>query len=155
MAEAWHADAMNALSTALLDPGTRPQVVDTLVQLAESEVSGKKGISGTMMKTAFAGARKASPGGVGKAINTLLPGVAAALDPHFDAKGEKAFGSYLSDPARSGQVADELLAVADRKASSLEGNPLGKVYGSFRGKAKEHVVGALPALGAALERFVR
>ena len=146
---------MTSLSSALLDPATRPQVVDALTQLAESEVAAKKGISGTMMKTAFAGAKKATPGGVGKAVDALLPGVAQALDPHWDAKGEVAFGSYLSDPARSGQVADELLAVADRKAARLEGNPMGKVYGSFRGKAKDHVVAALPALGAALERFVR
>lgn len=146
---------MNALRTALLDPANRPQVVDTLVQLVDSQVSGMRGMSGTMMKTAFAGAKKASPGSVRSAIDTLLPGLAEALDPHFDAKGGQAFGSYLSDPARSGQVADELLAVADRKASAVQGNPLGKVYGTFRGKAKEHVVGALPALGAALERFVR
>lgn len=146
---------MNALRTALLDPATRPQVIDTLVQLAESEVATKKGISGTMLKTAFAGAKKASPGVVSKAVNALLPGVADALDPHYAAKGDQAFGSYLSDPARSGQVADELLAVADAKARAVKNTPLGKVYGSVRGKAKDHVVTALPALGAALERFVR
>lgn len=146
---------MNALSTALLDPANRPQVVDTLVQLAESQVSGMRGISGTMMKTAFSAAKKASPGSLRQAVDTVLPGVAESLDPYYAAKGDQALGSYLSDPSRSGQVADELLAVADRKASAVEGNPLGKVYGSFRGKAKEHVVAALPALGAALERFVR
>ena len=43
---------MNALRTALLDPATRPQVVDALVQLAESQVSAMRGISGTMTKTA-------------------------------------------------------------------------------------------------------
>lgn len=146
---------MTVLSTALLDPATRPQVVDALVQLAESEVSGKKGMSGTMLRTAFSGARKASPGSVRKAVDALLPGVAATLDPHYAAKGEQAFGSYLSDPVRSGQVADELLAVADARARSVEGNALGRFYGSFRGRAKEHVVAALPTLGAALERFVR
>lgn len=145
---------MDTLSTALLDPATRPQVVDTLVQLAESEIAGKKGIGGTMMKTAFAAVQKAPGGGARRAVDALLPGIARALDPHYAAKGEQAFGSYLSDPVRSGQVADELLAVADAKARAVEGNPLGTVYGKFRGKAKEHVVTALPALGAALERFV-
>ena len=146
---------MTTLSTSLLDPTVRPQVVDALVQLAETEVSAKKGISGTMLKTALTGAKKAPGGGVGRAANALLPGVARVLDPHFEAKGQQPFGQYLADPARSSQVADELLAVADARAKAVQGNPLGKVYGSFRGRAKEHVLTALPGLGATLERFVR
>ncbi|WP_151524960.1 DUF6918 family protein [Serinicoccus kebangsaanensis] len=144
---------MSTLSTALLEPSTRPRVVDALLVLADAEISTKKGISGTMLKTAFSGARKASESNVRKGVDRLLPGVARALDPHFDAKGDVAFGTYLSDPARSGQVADELLAVADSAAARVEGNPLGKVYASFRGRAKEHVVAALPRLGATLETF--
>lgn len=146
---------MNTLSTSLLDPTVRPQVVDALVQLAETEVAGKKGISGTMLKTALAGVRKAPGGGLGRAANALLPGVARALDPHFEATGQQPFGDHLADPARSSQVADELLAVADARARAVEGNPLGTVYRSVRGRAKEHVVAALPGLGATLERFVR
>ncbi|MGO0574845.1 DUF6918 family protein [Ornithinimicrobium panacihumi] len=145
----------NSLSTALLDPATRPQVVDALVQLAETEVAAKKGLSGTVVKTAFAGAKKAGEGILRKAANALLPGVARALDPHYDAAAGQPFGAYLSAPARSGQVADELLAVADAKAASVQGNPLGKVYGTVRKGAKGHVEAALPALGSTLERFVR
>lgn len=145
---------MNTLSTSVLDPTVRPQVVEALVRLAETEVAGKKGISGTMLRTALAGARKAPGGGLGRVANALLPGVARALDPHFEARGQRPFGDYLADPARSGRVADELLAVADERARAVEGNPLGKIYGSFRGRAQEHVVAALPGLGSTLERFV-
>jgi len=146
--------SMSTLSTAVLDPATRPRVVDALLVLADAEVSTKKGISGTMLKTAFAGAKKASESNVRKGVDRLLPGLTRALAPHYDAKGDLPFGTYLSDPARSGQVADELLAVADSASARVEGNPLGRVYGSFRGKAKEHVVAALPRLGATLETFV-
>lgn len=146
---------MNTLSATLLDPATRPQVVDALVQLAETEVAGKKGISGTVVKTAFAGAKKASEGGLRKAANALLPGVARALDPHYAAAAGQPLGAYLSDPSRSGQVADAILAVADAKAASVQGNPLGKVYAGVRKGAKGHVEAALPGLGATLERFVR
>ncbi|MFC6421133.1 DUF6918 family protein [Ornithinimicrobium tianjinense] len=144
-----------SLSARLLDPTTRPQVVDALVQLIETEVASKKGISGTVLKTAFAGAKKASEGTVKRSVNALLPGVASALDPHWAAADGRAFGAYLADPARAHQVADELLAVADAKAAAVEGNPLGKVYRSLRGKGKEHVVEALPGLGSTLERFAR
>ena len=70
-----------------------------------------------MLKTAYSGAKKASAGSVRKGIDRLLPGIARALDPHFEAKGDLAFGTYLADPARSGQVAAELLAVADSAAA--------------------------------------
>ncbi len=92
-------------------------MVDALLRLADAEVATKKGISGTMLKTAYSGAKKASAGSVRQGIDRLLPGIARALDPHFEAKGDLAFGTYLADPARSGQVADELLAVADSAAA--------------------------------------
>lgn len=142
------------LSSALLAPGTRPQVVDALMTLAETEVAAKKGLGGTVLKTAFAGARKAGEGRLRHAVDSLLPALSQQLDPHFAAAAGAPFGPYLADPARSSQVADELLAVVDARAAAVEGNPLGKVYSGLRGKAHEHVVAALPALGAALERFV-
>jgi hypothetical protein len=142
------------LSSALLAPSRRPQVVDALVRLADTEIAGKKGISGTMLKTAYAGAKKAGEGRVHSAVDSALPLLARTLDPYYQSKGSTPFGAYLSDPARSGRVADELLAVADAKAAGVEGNPVGKVYRSMRGKAKDHVVAALPALGATLESFL-
>ena len=84
----------------------------------------------------------------------------AALDALRAAGARQILHKYCStcdstDTGNIGPVADALLAVADAKASAVEGNPLGKVYRSLRGKAKEHVVEALPALGATLERFAR
>lgn len=143
----------DTLSTALLDPATRPQVVEALLRLADAEVAGKKGISGTMLKTAYAGAKRAGEGRMRHAVDSLLPSLARTLDPHFAARGGTPFGSYLADPVRSGQVADELLAVVDARAASVEGNPLGTVYRSLRGKGREHVVAALPGLGSTLEGF--
>lgn len=143
----------DTLSTALLAPATRPQVVDALLRLADAEVASKKGLSGTMLKTAYAGAKRAGEGRLRSAVDGLLPSVARTLDPHWAAHGGTPFGSYLADPARSGQVADELLAVVDARAASVEGNPLGAVYRSLRGKGREHVVAALPGLGSTLEGF--
>jgi hypothetical protein len=143
----------HTLSTALLDPAVRPQVVDALLRLADAEVAAKKGLTGTMLKTAYAGAKKAGEGRLRQGVDGLLPSVARTLDPHYAARGEAPFGAYLADPARSGQVADDLLAVADSRAASVEGNPLGTVYRSLRGKGRDHVVAALPGLGATLEGF--
>ena len=144
----------DTLSTALLAPTHRPQVVDALLRLADTEVAGKKGIGGTMLKTAYAGARRAGEGRLRHGVDTLLPSLARTLDPYYEAKGATPFGAFLADPARSGQVADELLTVADSRAAAVDGNPLGSVYRSVRGRSREHVVAALPGLGATLEGFV-
>ncbi len=144
----------HTLSTALLAPANRPQVVDALLRLADAEVGGKKGLTGTMLKTAYAGAKRAGEGRLRHGVDSALPSLARVLDPYFDAKGATPFGTFLADPSRSGQVADELLAVADARAATVQGSPAGKVYGSLRGKGRDHVVAALPALGATLEGFV-
>ncbi len=51
-------------------------MVDALLRLADAEVATKKGISGTMLKTAYSGAKKASAGSVRKGIDRLLPEIA-------------------------------------------------------------------------------
>ncbi|MFK5633306.1 MULTISPECIES: DUF6918 family protein [unclassified Ornithinimicrobium] len=146
---------MTSLSTRLLEPATRPQVVDALVQLADTEMAAKTGLSGAVLRTAYGAAKRLGEGRVRRAVDAVLPGVASTLDPYHDAAGATPFGAYLADPARSSQVADQLLAVADAKAAAVEGNPLGRVYSSVRGRAKDHVVAALPGLGTTLERFAR
>lgn len=146
---------MTTLAQTLLAPQTRPQVVQALLALGDSEISGKKGITGTMMKTAYAGARKASPESLRRAADKGLPLLADTLEPYwqgFRAAGGAGFGTYLH--GRSDEVSDRLLAAADQRAHRLEG-PLAKAYATFRGKAKEHVVAALPGLGALIEQHAR
>lgn len=143
---------MSTLVETLLAPSTRPQVVAALAQLADAEIGAKKGVTGTMMKTAYAGAKKAGDS-VPKGIDRALPTLVDTLEPYwqsFQAAPGGGFGTYLH--GRADEVADALLAAVDARSSRLEG-PLAKAYSAFRGKAKGHVVDALPGLGAVVERF--
>ena len=143
---------MTTLAQSLLEPEMRPQVVAALAQLADTEIGRTKGVSGAMLKTAYAGAKKAGDS-VPKTLDRALPALVDTLEPYwqsFQAAPGGGFGTYLH--GRADQVSDALLAAVDRRSSRLEG-PLAKGYGAFRGRAKGHVVDALPGLGAVVERF--
>lgn len=144
---------MTTLQETLLAADRRPRVVEALVQLADSEMAAKKGITGTMMKTAYQGVRRTSESTIRKGADRGLPLLAETLEPYwatYRAAPNGDFGAFLAN--RSSEVADALLTQADRHADRLEG-PLAKAFSSFRGKAKEHVVAALPGLGRLVQRF--
>jgi hypothetical protein len=141
-----------AVSDALLDPTRRPVAVDTLTDVIDAEVADKSGFGGAAVKTGYAAAKKLGGNFVTSATDRLLPQFASALDPFWATKGAAPFGAHLA--GQSDAVADALLSVTDTKAANTSHAAAAKVYGTLRGKAKEHVVQALPRLGAAVERLV-
>ncbi|MGO4956569.1 DUF6918 family protein [Luteococcus sp. Sow4_B9] len=136
----------------LLDPAKRPQVVEAISTVIDQEVESKGGLGGMAIKTAYASAKKMKDGIVPKGTDAMLPEIASALAPYWEAKGDQDFGSYLS--SRSGEVADALLAVADAKAESPDNAAIAKIYKPIRGKAKGYVEEALPRLATAITPFV-
>ena len=141
---------MTTLSETLLTPERRPQTVDALVGVVEAEVASKSGISGAAIKTAYKAARKIDDRIVRRAIAGMLPDFLDRLAPFWAARGDQPFGSQLA--AQSDAAAEALLSVTDARAANPKHAALAKVYGMMRGKAKEHVVAALPRLGSALEQ---
>ncbi|MEL4359123.1 MULTISPECIES: DUF6918 family protein [unclassified Luteococcus] len=141
-----------SFSESLLNPTNRPQVVQAISTVIDQEVAGKGGLGGMALKGAYASAKKMKDGIVVKGTNAMLPDIAAALEPYWNAKGDQDFGAYLA--SRSGEVADDLLTVADAKAASPDNAAIAKLYKPIRGKAKGYVEEALPRLAAALTPFV-
>lgn len=144
-----------ALSDSLLAEETRPRVVTALIGVVDEEVRSKKGLSGGVIKAAYAAAKKVQPGIIQRALDSMLPDFARALDPFwsdFTAAGGGDFGRFLAD--RGDQPADALLTVTDARAERTRREPLKKAYGSVRGKARDHVRAALPRLGSTLQGFV-
>ncbi|WP_200959016.1 hypothetical protein [Terrabacter sp. Root85] len=140
------------VSDALLEPTRRPVAVETLTDVIDAEVADKSGLGGAAVKAGYAAAKKLGGNFVTSATDRLLPQFASALDPFWATKGDAPFGAHLA--AQPDAAADALLAVTDAKAANTSHGSAAKVYGSLRGKAKGHVVAALPRLGAAVERLV-
>lgn len=141
-----------SFSESLLDPAKRPQVVTAIATVIDEEVNSKGGLGGMAIKGAYASAKKMKDGIVPKGTDAMLPDIASALEPFWNAKGDQDFGAFLS--SRSAEVADALLAVADAKAESPDNAAIAKLYKPIRGKAKGYVEEALPRLAGAITPFV-
>ena len=140
------------VSEALLEPTRRPVAVAALTEVIDAEVAGKSGFGGAAVKAGYAAAKKLGGDFVTSATDRLLPQFASALDPFWATKGDQPFGAHLASqptppPTRCSPSPTP-------KAAGTSHGAAAKVYGSLRGKAKDHVVAALPRLGTAVERVV-
>jgi hypothetical protein len=144
----------DTLQASLLDSGRRSEVVADLQAFVDSEVAGKGGLSGGLIKTGYAAVKKVRPGIIGSAVDSLLPDFTAALEPYwagYQGRPEPGgFGAYLA--ARPQEVSDALLAVTDRRAERSSRGSITSVYNRLRPKGQDNVIEALPRLGALVER---
>ena len=143
----------DTLKEILLDSSRRPSVVEDLQTLIDDEVSGKGGVSGTVIKTGYGAVKKIKPGIIGSAVDSLLDDFALALEPifaDFKANGGGSFASYL--PTRADEASDALLSVTDARADKSSRDSIKKVYSKLRPKGKENVEEALPRLGALIDK---
>lgn len=138
-----------SLSEKLLAPAVRPAVSSDLAATIDSEISGKRGLSGAAIKTGYAAAKKKVD--ITQAINDNLEQITAIFDPYWEQFGGQGdFGAYLA--GRGDEVSADILKVADARAASTSRDQLSKVYGSFRGKAADLIKESLPAVGATLQK---
>ncbi|MFE3290154.1 DUF6918 family protein [Rhodococcus sp. NPDC059234] len=142
-----------ALNETLLDPSRLPAVVADVQELIDAEVSDKSGASGLALKGGYGAVKKVGPSIVPDAVEGLLPGFVARLEPFwqdFGATGATGFGEFLT--GRGDEVADALLGVTDEKIEGTSKSAIKKVYSGLRPSAKKNVVEALPRLGALVEK---
>ena len=133
------------LVEALKDPSRKAKVVEACTRLVETEVERKSGLVGVAVRTGFKTVRAVLPRFVPRAFEVLLPDFAPAIDPHF-AKA-RASGDVVGWFAgHSGDIADALLGVTDARAARADHAVLLRVYRSLRGRARDHVIEAVPGL---------
>jgi len=142
------------LHEKLLTPDTEPSVVADSLTLIEQEVAGKSGISGAAVKLAYKTAKTFAKGYLQSTVESLLPDLVTELEPYwadFTASGASGFGDYLVK--RGDEVSEALLSVSDARARMSERPVIIKAYGTVRGSAGKHIVAALPAVGALVEKY--
>lgn len=140
---------MTSLQQVLTDPARRPAVVAALTEVVDAEVAATTGLGGRVIRTGYATVNRLAEGFVPKAVNRLLPGLAEALDPFWQARDGRSFADVLV--ANENEAAEALLGVTDTEITSAPA-AIRRVYGSLRGRALKHVTAALPRVGAALEQ---
>lgn len=134
---------------------TRSQVVKECVVLVDEEVQAKSGVSGLAIKGAYGTVKKIKPDFVTAAIDGLLDGWLARLEPYY-ASWRQATGSTFAQyvTVRADDVAEDLLAVTDARAETSKYKAAAKLYTKLRPSAKKHVATAVPKLGALVERHL-
>lgn len=146
---------MKQLSSLVGDPGSRKIIVRDCVDLIENEVRSKKGVSGMAVKAAFSVVRAVRPGMIAQSVDGLLDAFMSQIQPLFEEyqiQGPTTtLEAYLG--ARADEVAEDLLAVTDRRAQRASNRTLVKAYQKLRPKGKGHLVAAVPAVGALLDRY--
>ena len=155
---------MSTLQETLLAPDAQPRVIADCQDLVDHEVADLSGVTGTAVRIAYKTVRTFDAGHTRVMIESLLPDVAAALQPYwtaftaeFSAGGPSAdggdFGGYLA--SREDEVAEALLAITDSRQRASSRATIVKAYKTVRGSAVKHVKAALPALGALVQKYMR
>jgi hypothetical protein len=142
------------LHQILLAPDTEPAVVADCLTLIDQEVAGKSGISGAAVKVAYKTAKAFAKGYLQHTVESLLPDLVTELEPYwadFAASGASGFGDYLAK--RGDEVAEALLSVSDTRAKMSDRPVIIRAYGTVRGGAAKHIIAALPAVGALVEKY--
>lgn len=140
--------------TLTTDPEKRAQVVRDAEKVLDAEVSDKSGLSGMAVKGTFKVVKNLQPNFVPRAIDDLLEDFVKQLEPFWaDWRSEdddRSCKAYFV--AKGDAVADALLSITDGRAANTRHKPLKKAYEKLRPKGKEHVVAAMPRVGALIER---
>jgi hypothetical protein len=145
---------MATLSDALLRPDVFPHVIEDCQALVDQEVSAKSGLSATAVKVAYKAVTSFAPGYYENALERMVPLFVDRLEPYwtnFVASGGGHFGDYLA--RRGEQVAESLLGVTDKLASTSGRAAVVKAYQAVRGGAAKNIEAALPNLGALIQKY--
>lgn len=142
------------LTEILDDPATFRSVVDDSARIIEEEVAAKRGLSGKALRAGYRTVKAIKPGLIQAAIASLLPDFAPVVDPFWQrARESGAPEGYLRE--HSGELADALLGVTDRRANRARSRVMKRVYRSLRGRARAHTAGSVPRLSVLIAKYDR
>ena len=141
------------LAEALAGDDKRPQLISDCVELVDSEVRSKSGMSGIAIKGAYGAVKKIKPGFVKNVVDSLMDDWLEKLEPHHQGwNGSGPFADYVRK--HDDAVAEDLLTVTDARAAKSDNRTAKKLYGKLRPSAKKNVAGAVPKLGALVDKHL-
>ncbi|MEB3291730.1 MAG: hypothetical protein VKJ24_01080 [Synechococcales bacterium] len=143
-----------ALLDSINDPQKKETLVADCVQLVESQVAAKGGISGLGLKAAYASINSLKPGYVAGAIERLLPEVLDALDPIWSEAVQTGNAIEFITNHRD-RTADMLLGITDARIETSSNNVLRGAYSKLRNSAKSDVEEAVPGLAQIIHNYAK
>ena len=147
---------MKSLKEIIEDPNVSQAVLSDGLRVLDEEIGKRSGIGGMAIKGAYKVVKNIQGGKMlEKAVKVLMPEFIDKLDPHFARFQEEGKGrtleAYLQPHYDS--LADELLAVTDRRIKDTDNRAVRGAYDKLRPKARKEVVASLPALARMIQRY--
>jgi hypothetical protein len=133
-------------------PPKRGAVIADACQVLDDEVADKGGLSGLAIKGAYGVVKGIKPGFIRDVVDGLLDDFLRVLDPIYQEAVTKGVRPGVHLQANSSRTADALLGVTDAKAARAQRAVIKSTYDKLRPSAKKQVEGAVPRLGAMLDR---
>jgi hypothetical protein len=144
---------VTTLVETLRDPERKRAIIADGVLLIDREVASKRGISGRFLRAGYTAVRTLVPQFTAVALERLLPDFAPAVDPHY-AEARESGDVKTFFVAHAGDIADSLLEVTDGKARRAQNRAIKSIYEKLRGRARDHVVAAMPGLAELVTKHV-
>ena len=148
---------MKELKNLVTDPARREAIVKECIELIDSEVHSKSGLSGIAVRAAYAVVKAFKPHMVEGTVDALLDDFTVELQPIFARYQEEGSAGTLETyfhGSRSAEVAEKLLIITDRRADSTKHKTIAKTYFKLRPRAKDHVGQAAPGIGKILDKHL-
>ena len=136
-----------SLSEQLADDDRRATIVTDAIAEVDAEVDDLSGLKGKAIQTRYGALNKIRPDMVSSNLHKLLPRMAPAIDPHYEA-GKAAGDVPAHFVANADTIAEDLLSVTDARAAEANNKAAVGVYNKLRKGAKDQVVNAMPRIGA-------
>lgn len=146
---------MISLSDLFSQPERHERALQGCLDLLDSEVASKSGLSGLAIKGGYKLVSSVKPGFLRQLVADLLPEFAAALQPLWSQAQAEGRSAQAHFSQAGGQVASALLAITDKRAEHTKLGALKATYGKLRPSASRHVEAAAPALGGLIDNLVR
>lgn len=144
---------MGTLTETLQDPARLGAVAADGAELIDAEVRRKSGVSGFALKTTYKAVQAMRPGMIPGALRRLLPQFAPRIDPYY-ARARDSGDTRGYFVAHGDEIAEAMLAVTDERAARTSHRSLKRAYEGLRGRAKAHVVEAMPGLAELIDKHV-
>lgn len=142
------------LSDGLLDPQKKAMLVDDCCKMIDAQLASKSGMSGIVLKTAFAALKGVKPGYIPYIVEQLLPPCFEAIDPIWSEGTDKGDPvAYLV--ANRSRTADALLSVTDTRVEKTTRAIVRSTYEKLRGSAKQHLEEAVPDFAKVIENYTK
>ena len=145
---------MSKFNDVLLDATRRGEFVRDISGILEAEVNDKKGLSGLAVKAAFKTVKAVKPNMLESVLDVLFTEFVEALAPIYglyEQDSENDLFVYFT--GRSGQVADALLSITDRRAQRSKLKTLVKAYEKLRPQGTKYVAESVPRLSRLLQSY--